>query len=194
MKVYTKTGDKGLTGLIGGARVSKADARIHLYGDVDELNANIGLVRAHTGETHAQEILLKQVQSRLFDLGSQMACEPAERVKFKLPDIEEAHVSELEKAIDDLTANIPVLKNFVLPAGTVAAAHAHTARTICRRVERAFVSFHAQHPNDLKDVHLRYLNRLSDYLFVLARSLNVNAGVHEEIWKPQLNRLRQTSF
>jgi len=184
MKVYTKTGDKGLTGLIGGARVSKSDSRIHLYGDVDELNANIGLVRAHTGEAHAQETLLKHIQSRLFDLGSQMACEPAERVKFNLPDIEEAHVLELEKAIDDLTTNLPTLKNFVLPAGTIAASHAHVARTVCRRVEREFVSYHGQNPNDLKDVQLRYLNRLSDYLFVLARSLNVNAGVHEEIWKP----------
>tara|TARA_R110000868_G_scaffold100129_2_gene275444 strand:- start:4199 stop:4753 length:555 start_codon:yes stop_codon:yes gene_type:complete len=183
MKVYTKTGDKGLTGLLGGSRVAKADARIALYGEVDELNSHIGLTRAHTGEGFSQDKLLKHVQSRLFDLGSQMACEPEQRTKFKLPDIEPEHITELEKAIDVMTEDLPQLKNFVLPAGGVAAASAHVARTVCRRVERSFVAFHNEHPNDLKDIHLQFLNRLSDYLFILARTLVHHAGQKEEIWK-----------
>lgn len=184
MKIYTKTGDSGLTGLLGGSRVLKGDQRIALYGDVDELNSHIGLVRAHTGEGFPQDKLLKHIQSRLFDLGSQMACEPDERVKFNLPDINESHVLELEEAIDQMASKLPVLKNFVLPTGTIAASQAHVARTVCRRVERNFVAFHQHHANDLKDLHLRFLNRLSDYLFILARTLVIHGGVKEEIWKP----------
>ncbi len=184
MKIYTKTGDSGKTGLLGGARVLKADIRIALYGEVDELNSHIGLLRAHAGLAFKHDPLLRQIQSRLLDLGSQMACEPSQRTKFNLPDIEALHVQELESAIDDISSQLPALKNFVLPTGSVAAAHAHVARTVCRRLERSFVAFHSQHPNDLKDVHLHYLNRLSDFLFVLARSLVIAAGIHEEIWKP----------
>lgn len=184
MKVYTKTGDTGTTGLLGGSRVLKADLRIGLYGQVDELNSLIGLLRAHIGNTHKQDVLLKDIQCRLFDLGSQMACEPAERRKFNLPDISDQHVTELEMAIDEMAKNLPTLKNFVLPAGCISAAQAHVARTVCRRVERDFVAFHQQHPGDLKDIHLRYLNRLSDYLFIVARSLVIESGSSEEIWKP----------
>ena len=184
MKVYTKTGDKGLTGLLGGTRVPKADIRIALYGEVDELNSHIGLLRAHTGNTYSQTHLLKHIQSRLFDLGSQMACEPGERAKFKLPDIEDAHVLELENAIDELSKNLPTLKNFVLPTGTVAASQAHVARTVCRRVERSLVAFSTANPGDLKEIHIKYVNRLSDYLFIVARSLVVESGAHEEIWRP----------
>tara|TARA_R110000868_G_scaffold100128_3_gene275376 strand:- start:6007 stop:6561 length:555 start_codon:yes stop_codon:yes gene_type:complete len=184
MKVYTKTGDQGLTGLLGGTRVAKADHRIALYGEVDELNSHIGLTRAHTGEGFSQDKLLKHIQSRLFDLGSQMACEPQSRAKFKLPDILPEHIKELEDGIDSMTADLPELKNFVLPAGGVAAASAHVARTVCRRVERSFVAFHSLHPDDLKDIHLQFLNRLSDYLFILARTLVHHGGHKEEIWKP----------
>lgn len=184
MKLYTKTGDKGLTGLLGGTRVLKADLRISLYGEVDELNSHVGLIRAYTDKNFSQYMVLKNIQSRLFDLGSQMACEPEERSKFNLPDLNEEHVSELETAIDEMTSKLPVLKNFVLPTGTHGAAHAHVARTVCRRVERNFVAFHKVHPGDLKDIHLIYINRLSDYLFVVARTLVNESGQPEEIWKP----------
>lgn len=184
MKVYTKTGDSGLTGLIGGTRVTKSDLRISLYGEVDELNSHVGLVRAYITNQFSQNEILKNIQSRLFDLGSQMACEPGEREKFKLPDLTLNHVSELEDAIDSMSKDLPVLKNFVLPTGNPAAAHAHVARTVCRRVERNFVAFHKINPNDLKDLHLIYINRLSDYLFVVARTLVNESGGTEEIWKP----------
>jgi len=184
MKVYTKTGDEGLTGLIGGTRVPKADLRINLYGEVDELNAHIGLLRAHTGETFSQHHTLKNVQSRLFDLGSQMACELEQRKKFKLPDIHQEHITELEVAIDQMSESLPPLKNFVLPAGNVASAQAHVARTVCRRVERSFVAFKQTHAEDVKVEHIKFLNRLSDYLFVLSRSIVVSSNGHEELWKP----------
>ncbi len=182
MKVYTKTGDKGLTGLIGGTRVTKSDHRISLYGEVDELNSHVGLIRAYADKSFSQKDILKNIQSRLFDLGSQMACEPSEREKFNLPDIDDSHVLELENAIDSMSKNLPVLKNFVLPTGNPCAAHAHVARTVCRRVERNFVAFHKTNPDDLKDIHLIYINRLSDYLFVVARTLVNEAGLVEEIW------------
>lgn len=179
MKIYTKTGDDGTTGLFGGARVSKGSEIVEAYGTVDELNAAIGLARATKLDAFTDEILA-QVQTDLFTLGAEVACVPGEEDKMKMTFIEFADSHRLERAIDDAEKALPPLKNFVLPAGTPQAAALHFARTVARRAERMLVRVVVDERRQL----VVYLNRLSDLLFVLARRANQNAGVEDVAWTP----------
>lgn len=177
-KIYTKTGDDGETGLFGGPRVRKDDPRIAAYGTVDELNATLGLVRCETLPTEV-DALLERIQNQLFDLGAELATpDPS---AFGLRIIGDAQIAALEQAIDAHEATLEPLKQFILPAGTRAAAGLHLARTVARRAERELVTLAASAPiaNEL----IVYLNRLSDLLFVLARSVNRSAGVGDVPWR-----------
>jgi cob(I)alamin adenosyltransferase len=184
MKIYTRTGDQGQTGLYGGTRVSKADPRVAAYGDVDELNACLGMVRAQ-GEL-AEDIvaLLEQLQKDLFAIGARLANPSDKPFKRSTMDdgrstIDDADVARLEAAIDRLEAELPPLRRFILPGGSRAGALLHFSRTVCRRAERAIVSLGAEHV----DQHLViYVNRLSDLLFVMARAANHRAGHPETEW------------
>lgn len=181
MKIYTKTGDKGETGLIGGTRVSKADLRIDAYGTVDELNSWIGLIRA--GEVdERQRIVLAQVQERLFVIGSHLAADP-EKSRMQLPELNTTDVQLLEAEIDHMNLALPELRSFVLPGGNQQAAYGHLARTVCRRAERLVVALHQHSPIEM--VLMEYLNRLSDYLFTLSRKFCVDAGDDEIKWLPR---------
>lgn len=180
MKLYTKTGDDGTTGLFGGARVSKASARVEAYGTVDEANACIGVARAAKLDT-ATDGVLAHVQQDLFVVGAELACKPGREDKLAMALLGDEDVARLERAIDDADAACAPLKHFVLPGGCPQAAALHLARTVCRRAERAVVS--------MDDVPARativvYLNRLSDLLFALARRANVVAGVADVPWQP----------
>lgn len=185
MKIYTKTGDRGETGLFGGLRVPKDDARVEAYGDVDELNSTIGAVRAelsreHEGAGYDIDGGLMRIQSELFDLGAELARDPAREPSANAPRIDDEAVRRLEQAIDLSEKELPPLTSFVLPGGTRAAALLHLARTVCRRAERRVVSLQRSSP--VRDVDLRYLNRLSDLLFVLARLDNRRASVDDVPW------------
>ena len=180
-KIYTKTGDKGETSLFGGKRLPKSHIRIDAYGTVDELNSYIGLLRELLSNT-AQRTLLKEVQDRLFTLGSQLASDPSKNMK--TPDILEADIELLEKAIDEMNEVLPPLKNFILPGGHSIVAHAHVARCICRRAERGAVALNMEEA--IEPILIRYLNRLSDYLFVLSRQIAFDLGVEELAWKPRV--------
>jgi cob(I)alamin adenosyltransferase len=179
MKIYTKTGDRGQTGLFGGGRVSKASARVDVYGEVDELNSVIGLVRTERFDD-AVDALLGRVQSRLFDLGAELATAPDSKVELGIALVSEAEVLALELAIDQAETELSPLKTFVLPAGARAATYLHLARTVCRRAERKLVALADVEP--VRPECVRYLNRLSDTLFVLARLANHRAGIADEPW------------
>jgi len=179
MKIYTKTGDSGDTGLFGGARVSKASLRVAVYGDVDELNSVLGLVRTERFDDRVDE-LLARVQSCLFDLGAELATAPDSKVELGIALVSEAEVLALELAIDAAEAELTPLKTFVLPGGSRAAAWLHLARTVCRRAERGLVAL--AETTAVRGECIRYLNRLSDTLFVLARLANHRAGVPDEPW------------
>jgi cob(I)alamin adenosyltransferase len=187
MKIYTKTGDDGTTGLIGGGRVRKCDPRIECSGTVDELNAAIGLA-ASALATHpvAGEIdlfaHLRQVQNDLFVIGSHLATPEESPHRTSLPGLDEQMVTHLEMQIDAAETQLPKLRNFILPGGSEAAARLHLARTICRRAERLLVDFSLDRP--VPGIVLTYLNRLSDWLFVQARLANHLAGVEDVLWKP----------
>ncbi|MDB9883341.1 cob(I)yrinic acid a,c-diamide adenosyltransferase [Bacteroidia bacterium] len=174
MKIYTKTGDKGQTSLVGGTRVSKSDQRIEAYGTVDELNSAIGII-ASTNEVHAS--FLKSIQHKLFNIGSILASES--NLSFELPLISDADIVLLEKEIDRLNLELPTLKNFILPGGSVLSAHTHLARCVCRRAERRVVILEEENYTIL----VQYLNRLSDYLFVLSREYLRLEGQDEVIWE-----------
>lgn len=181
MKLYTKTGDDGTTGLFGGARVKKASLRVDAYGTVDELNATIGVARATKLETRT-EAVLAEVQVDLFTLGAELACVPGKEGNMKMKLLDAGDAERLEKAIDEAEEGLPPLKSFVLPGGSVQAAALHQARTVCRRAERSVLS--------LDDFPARgeiviYLNRLSDLLFVLARKANHTLGVDDVPWAPR---------
>ena len=178
-KIYTKKGDTGKTSLIGGTRVSKNHVRIEAYGTVDELNSWIGLLRDETDET-TKEILLK-VQNKLFDTGSLLAADP-EHNKMKLPQLSEDDIVLLEKAIDKMNETLPPLKNFLLPGGHVAVSHCHIARCVCRRAERRVTQLSEE--STVEPIIIKFLNRLSDYLFVLSRKLAADYHVPEILWKP----------
>jgi cob(I)alamin adenosyltransferase len=180
MRIYTRTGDDGSTGLFGGARTSKGDPRVEAYGEVDEANAAIGLVRS-AGAPPPVEAVLAKVQPLLFDLGAALATPPGRASAPAGPT--DADVADLERAIDELEAHLAPLKTFVLPGGSEAAARLHLARTVCRRAERATVRLAASEP--VADGVIRYLNRLSDLLFVQARYANHAAGVADVPWKPR---------
>ncbi len=177
-KIYTKQGDDGKTALIGGERVSKHHSRVESYGTVDELNSHIGVVRAQIQGT-AEESLLAEVQNDLFTIGSFLAS--ASGSNQKLPKaLDDAKINKLESEIDRLTATLPPLQNFILPGGTVIGAQAHVARCVCRRAERLVVNLRDN--EEVPDFVVIYLNRLSDYLFTLARFLDHNNGGTEIIW------------
>ncbi len=182
MKIYTKTGDKGKTSLVTGTRVSKDHVRIEAYGTVDELNAHLGLLRAFAPGGHACQVLLLQVQDRLFAMGSWLAKDEKE-IAFALPRLQPDDIPLLERAMDAMDAELPPLRNFVLPGGDAAVAQCHVCRTVCRRAERRVVQL-GQQGLELDPEHVRYLNRLSDYLFVLSRKLAQDLGVVETPWKP----------
>ncbi|HJW29746.1 MAG TPA: cob(I)yrinic acid a,c-diamide adenosyltransferase [Saprospiraceae bacterium] len=176
-KIYTKTGDDGTTGLFGGARLPKDDIRIEAYGTVDELNAVIGCLRA----THQlQEInqLLETIQSRLFTIGANLASDPGKDMI--TPDLTDEDITVIEQEIDRMQEKLPVLKHFIIPGGSTSVAMAHLARTVCRRAERRCVTL--SHTSVVEHRILLYLNRLSDYFFVLARYLGAQEGVEETKW------------
>jgi len=180
LKIYTRTGDRGETGLIDGSRVKKDSLRVDCYGEVDELNACLGAVRSHR-EDAGLDALLAQVQRDLFALGAQLA-DPQARIGGRKPKaaVTAEHVKRLEDAIDARQEELPPLKAFILPGGSPAGALLHLARTVCRRAERRLVSLAGQ--EEVDPLVLAYLNRLSDLLFVLARDANRKAGVPEDTW------------
>lgn len=181
MKIYTKKGDQGSTGLIGGTRVSKGDVRIEAYGTVDELNSYIGLIS--TLDINLLYVTqLQEIQDRLFTIGSHLAADP-EKSKMQLPDLLESDIEKLEHWMDVMDEALPALTAFILPGGHLFCAHTHVARCICRRAERMAVTL-----DELEGVEafvLAYLNRLSDYLFVLSRKISLDQGVQEHIWTPR---------
>ncbi len=183
-KIYTKTGDKGKTSLIGGTKVFKSHLRIESYGTVDELNSCIGLVNDLIQDEHSKDIL-REIQDRLFTIGSSLACDPEKEPLMKIPDLHESDINLLEKEIDAMNGILPEMKSFILPGGHVAVSTTHIARCVCRRAERLCV--HLQQ-DDLfvEPLLIKYLNRLSDYLFVLARYTGHLLEVPELAWKPRL--------
>lgn len=184
LKIYTKTGDLGSTSLLSGTRVSKSDARLEAYGTVDELNSHIGLVADYQEDSDAK-IILKEIQDRLFTIGSELACDPEKMVKMPLPALFESDIELLEKEMDRMNAELPVMKNFILPGGTKAVSVTHIARCVCRRAERRSVSLQ-EHHGEVNPLIIKYLNRLSDYLFMLARYTGFKNGAEEIIWRARV--------
>ncbi|HMT29369.1 MAG TPA: cob(I)yrinic acid a,c-diamide adenosyltransferase [Bacteroidia bacterium] len=182
MKIYTKTGDTGKTSLIGGTRVPKHHLRIETYGTVDELNSYIGMIKDLLDDSRSGEVL-KEIQDRLFTIGSMLASDP-EKSRMKLPDLLETDIFLLEKEIDRMNETLPELKSFILPGGHPNSSWCHLARCVCRRCER-LVS-HLAEDNSVEPLVLIYLNRLSDYLFVLSRMVLLTSGNSEIPWKPRL--------
>jgi cob(I)alamin adenosyltransferase len=184
LKIYTKTGDKGTTALIGGTRVLKSDLRIESYGTVDELNSWIGVVMDHvTDET--SKATLREVQDRLFTVGSALACDPEKEPKLRIPDLHDSDVKFLETEIDRMNESLEPMRSFILPGGAPAVSFLHVARCVCRRAERLCVSLQ-EVDADLEPLILQYLNRLSDHLFVLARYAGHLSGAEEIKWKPRV--------
>jgi cob(I)alamin adenosyltransferase len=182
MKIYTKKGDDGKTSLIGGTRVSKAEIRIEAYGTVDELNSFIGWVRDYTVRKEQKDILI-EIQDRLFTIGSHLASDP-EKSRMILPELKESDITFLENKIDAMNEELPEMKSFILPGGHPAVSCCHVARCICRRAERAVVLLSE---NDVVDKQiLIFLNRLSDFLFVLARILTKDFSAEEIPWKARI--------
>ncbi|PIP92751.1 MAG: ATP:cob(I)alamin adenosyltransferase [Bdellovibrio sp. CG12_big_fil_rev_8_21_14_0_65_39_13] len=184
MKIYTKTGDQGMTSLIGGTRVSKACDRLEAYGELDELNSWIGFVLAQSRLDKEHMELLLKVQNELFVMGSFLACEPEKRSQFKLPQLSSDLISEMEKLIDDIDSQVEPLTNFILPGGGNEAASIHLARTVTRRAERKIVALANDEELSGLESIVMFLNRLSDYLFVLGRLSNMKNKIKETIWKP----------
>ena len=182
MKVYTKTGDKGKTSLFGGKRVLKNDAQIESYGNIDELNSWVGMLR-DLSTTDKEKLVLLEIQETLFTAGSYLATDPAKKETLKLPSLSELMIDKLESEMDEMDANLPPMKFFVLPGGHAAVSSCHVARTVCRRAERSIVALSS---DDLDiDFVKRYVNRLSDYLFVLSRKWVVDFEAEEIPWKPE---------
>jgi cob(I)alamin adenosyltransferase len=183
-KIYTKTGDSGDTGLIGGTKVPKNDSRIETYGTVDELNSWIGLVSDQLQDTVVKGFL-KEIQDRLFTIGSALATDGEKEPKMKLPDLHESDVQGLEQRIDAMTESLPPMKHFILPGGHVAVSSIHVARCVCRRAERLAVGL-LQQAVFVDNLVIQYLNRLSDYLFTLARYVGYQMAVPEVVWMPRV--------
>jgi cob(I)alamin adenosyltransferase len=180
-KIYTKTGDKGHTSLIGGTRLPKDHIKIEAYGSVDELNAWIGVL-ADAPENLERNAFLKEIQDRLFTIGAELASEP-EQNKKKLPELFDADVELLESEMDKYNAEIPALRAFVLPGGHPLVSFSHVARTVCRRAERQVIGL--SHNEEVNALIIKYLNRLSDYLFVLSRKITQEQNAPEIAWKPR---------
>jgi cob(I)alamin adenosyltransferase len=184
IKIYTKTGDAGKTSLIGGTKVAKSNIRIDSYGTIDELNSFIGMVRDQLNDTPSKDVL-KEIQDRLFTIGSSLACDPDKEPLMKIPDLKEEDVTFLEHQIDKMNETLPAMKNFILPGGHLAVSTTHVARCVCRRAERICVLM--QENDEFVDpLVLKYLNRLSDYLFVLARYIGHLLNAEEIAWKPRV--------
>lgn len=183
MKIYTKTGDSGMTGLFGGVRVEKTAARVGAYGTVDELNATIGAARATKLDAFTDGVLAR-VQVELFTLGAELACVPGKEDKLGMELLEARDAEALERAIDEADEGLPPLKHFVLPGGSAQAAALHLARTVCRRAEREVLGIGDEDAEPRRELVV-YLNRLSDLLFVLARRANVEAKVDDVPWVPR---------
>jgi len=188
MKIYTKTGDKGTTALFGGTRVPKYHIRIDSYGTVDELNSHIGLIRDQKIDARSKEILI-HIQDRLFTLGSMLATDPEKAMlksgkeRLNIPKINEENIERLETEIDRMNDDLPPMTHFVLPGGHTTVSYCHIARCVCRRAERLATLLHHEEPIDERV--LIYLNRLSDYLFVLARKLTHDLQAEEVKWIPE---------
>lgn len=183
-KIYTKTGDKGATSLIGGVRVPKNHIRIESYGTVDELNSYLGMVNDSCGNAEIGE-WLREIQDRLFTLGAELATTPEKEVKMKLPDLHDTDVTWLEERIDKMNEVLPEMRAFILPGGNLAASTCHVARCVCRRAERLCVGMQQQEEY-VPDLIVRYLNRLSDFLFVLARYIGHINGAEELPWRARM--------
>ena len=176
MKIYTRAGDDGTTGLIGGSRISKSDPRLECYGTIDELNAALGVAAISLDQTLLKHV--REIQNDLFIIGSQLAT--TEFSTPSLPSLDDQHVTRLEMQIDTAETELPALRNFILPGGSEPGARLHLARTICRRAERLLVNFAGNRP--VPQIVLTYMNRLSDWLFVYARLANYRAGVSDILW------------
>jgi cob(I)alamin adenosyltransferase len=186
--VYTRGGDKGQTSLVSGNRISKGSDRINLYGEVDELNSHLGLIVSELyKETDLTDNIeyIEEIQSRLFDLGSNLACEKVNADKYKLPQLTEDSILTMEAKIDSMDSVIKPLKNFILPGGHTASAQLHIARTICRRIERNLVRFSEENTDEIPVNSIQFINRLSDFLFVMARYVNHKMKKSEILWKVQ---------
>jgi cob(I)alamin adenosyltransferase len=182
MKIYTKKGDNGTTGLIGGTRILKSSLRIEAYGTVDELNSYIGLVRDQDiQDTYKKQLI--EIQDRLFTIGSSLAADP-EKSTMKIPDLHASDIEILEKWMDEMENVLPEMKNFVLPGGHQTVSFCHVARCVCRRGERIIVDLN-QH-EFVADLIISYINRLSDYLFVLSRKITLDLGAIEQPWHPRM--------
>ncbi len=180
-KIYTKTGDKGETGLFGGKRLPKNHIRIESYGTVDELNAYIGMLRDLVPKEN-QKVVLKEIQDRLFTIGSNLASDPDKNMS--TPDVKASDIELLESEMDRMDEHLPPLKNFILPGGHTTVSFCHIARTVCRRAERMVVAL-SYNEAPLETIIIRYLNRLSDYLFVLGRQLSMDLEAEEIPWHPR---------
>jgi len=185
VKIYTKTGDLGKTSLIGGTKVPKSNIRIEAYGTIDELNSFIGLTADHLAHDPSK-IILKEIQDRLFTIGSSLACDPDKEPSMKIPDLKETDIELLEKEIDKMNGVLTPMRSFILPGGHVAVSTTHITRCVCRRAERLCVNM--QENNLFVDpLVIKYLNRLSDYLFVLSRYAGHLLNVEDIPWKPRIN-------
>jgi len=182
MKIYTKTGDKGQTSLIGGTRVPKHHIRIEAYGTVDELNSWIGLIRDQPMDESYIKTLL-EIQDRLFTIGSSLASDP-DKSKMKVPDLKEEDIVLLETEMDKMNEKLPELHAFILPGGHTSISYCHIARCVCRRAERHVL--HLSENNFVAELVIKYLNRLSDYLFMLSRALSLDLKAKEQPWKPRM--------
>jgi len=184
MKIYTKTGDNGTTSLIGGTRVPKHHPRIVAYGTIDELNSFIGMISNYETDKHSGKVI-QDIQSDLFSIGSVLASDP-EKSEISLPEKFDDNIEMLEKEIDNIDKSLPPLKNFVLPGGHPAVSYCHISRTVCRRAERRVSQM--MQDEKINEMILVYLNRLSDYLFILSRKLSKDFNVNEISWNPKLRK------
>jgi cob(I)alamin adenosyltransferase len=182
MKIYTKTGDNGQTSLVGGTRVSKTELRIEAYGTVDELNSYVGLLRDQEVNNDRKDIL-KEIQDRLFTIGSILASEP-EQTKKRIPDLHESDIELLEKEMDKMDESLEPMHFFILPGGHQSVSFGHLARTVCRRAERIVLRLAQE--SEVNELVIKYLNRLSDYLFVLCRMMIKDLNIEEISWKPRV--------
>ena len=186
-RIYTRTGDRGLTRLATGAPVPKSDARVQAYGEVDETNACIGLCRLHTGSNPAMDAMLARIQNELFDLGADLATPPDPKPDWEVLRVTADQVTRIEAEIDSMNADLAPLTSFVLPGGSPLAAHLHLARTVCRRAERRVADLARDDAQAISPESLQYLNRLSDHLFVASRHANARAG-GDVLWQPRATR------
>lgn len=179
-KVYTRTGDNGATSLVGGIRIRKSDARLEAYGTVDELSANLGLLAAMLPEGEERSLIIR-TQNNLFNVGTHLATDQSQTPLYPSAHLPEGETELLEQAIDQMNARLPEAQGFILPGGCQAAAQAHVCRTVCRRAERRIAAL--AETATISDEIQQYINRLSDFLFVLAKIINFNTGQEEILWK-----------